>query len=412
MDIYFKKRRWKRFIFLAAVLIGVGSLLYTNMLVEETSHEERKKVERWAEATKIFATKPIEELDSTGQKTNQSVSDEAKPTKELDNDVTIFLNNVMSSNTTIPIIVVDEDGRIILDSNIQYNPKNKEKVLAAEYAKMKARQLPIVIPLGDGEEQYLFYKESSLLVKLKYYPVFQLAVIVIFIVVAYVAFSSARKTEQNLVWIGMAKETAHQLGTPISSLMAWIELLKDENISPATIDELNKDMSRLEKIAERFSKVGSTPELYPENLYQQLQNSINYLQMRVSKKITFHSNFDANNELYLPLSASLFSWVVENLVRNSVDAISDREGTIGIQVAEKETEVHIDFTDNGKGIPKSRQRTIFQPGVTSKKRGWGLGLSLSKRIIENYHKGKLFLKNSEPNMNTTFRIILKKKPFK
>lgn len=389
-------------------MIGVGSLLYTNMLVEETSHEERKKVERWAEATKIFATKPIEELDSTGQKTKQSDSNEAKSSKELDNDVTIFLNNVISSNTTIPIIVVDEEGNIILDSNIQYNNKNREKILAKEYAKMKARQSPIVIPLGDGEEQYLFYKESSLLVKLKFYPVFQLLVIVIFIVVAYVAFSSARKTEQNLVWIGMAKETAHQLGTPISSLMAWIELLKDENVSPAIIEELNKDMNRLEKIAERFSKVGSAPELYPENLYQQLQNSINYLQTRVSKKITFNSNFDAKNELYLPLSASLFSWVVENLVRNSVDAISNKNGTIDIQVTEKETEVHIDFTDNGKGIPKSIQRTIFQPGVTSKKRGWGLGLSLSKRIIENYHKGKLFLKSSEPNAHTTFRIVLKK----
>lgn len=408
MDIYFKKRRWKRFIFLAAVLIGVGSLLYTNMLVEETSHEERKKVERWAEATKIFVTKPIEELDSTGQKTNQSDSDEAKSSEELDNDVTIFLNNVISSNTTIPIILTEESGDIVLDRNIQYNPKNREKVLAKEYEKMKARQSPIVIPLGGDENQYLYYKESSLLVKLKYYPIFQLAVIVIFIVVAYVAFSSARKTEQNLVWIGLAKETAHQLGTPISSLMAWIELLKDENVSPEIIDELGKDMSRLEKITERFSKVGSIPELYPENLYQQLQNSINYLQTRVSKKITFSTNFDASNELYLPLSASLFSWVVENLVRNSVDAISNKNGTIDIQVTEKETEVHIDFTDNGKGIPKSRQRTIFQPGVTSKKRGWGLGLSLSKRIIENYHKGKLFLKSSEPNVHTTFRIVLKK----
>lgn len=408
MDIYFKKRRWKRFIFLAAVLIGVGSLLYTNMLVEETSHEERKKVERWAEATKIFVTKPIEELDSTGQKTNQSDSDEAKSSEELDNDVTIFLNNVISSNTTIPIILTEESGDIVLDRNIQYNPKNREKVLAKEYEKMKARQSPIVIPLGGDENQYLYYKESSLLVKLKYYPIFQLAVIVIFIVVAYVAFSSARKTEQNLVWIGLAKETAHQLGTPISSLMAWIELLKDENVSPEIIDELGKDMSRLEKITERFSKVGSIPELYPENLYQQLQNSINYLQTRVSKKITFSTNFDASNELYLPLSASLFSWVVENLVRNSVDAISNKNGTIDIQVTEKETEVHIDFTDNGKGIPKSRQRTIFQPGVTSKKRGWGLGLSLSKRIIEIYHKGKLFLKSSEPNVHTTFRIVLKK----
>jgi nitrogen-specific signal transduction histidine kinase len=391
LDIYFKKRRWKRFIFLAAVLIGFGSLLYTNMLVKETSNEEREKAERWAEATKIMASKPNEELD---------------------NDVANFLINVISSNSTIPIIVVDEAGNVIEKSNIQFNPKNKDKVLAKEYEKMKARQLPIVIPLGDDENQYLYYKESSLLVKLKYYPIFQLAVIVIFIVVAYVAFSTARKTEQNLVWIGMAKETAHQLGTPISSLMAWIELLKDENVSPSIIEELDKDMSRLEKITERFSKVGSVPELYPENLYQQLQNSLNYLQTRVSKKITFQTNYDSEKELCLPLSASLFSWVIENLVRNSVDAIGDKKGAIELNVTEKENEVYIDLTDNGKGIPKSSQKSIFQPGVTSKKRGWGLGLSLSKRIIEIYHKGKLFLKSSEPYTQTTFRIILKKKPFK
>jgi signal transduction histidine kinase len=206
----------------------------------------------------------------------------------------------------------------------------------------------------------------------------------------------------------MAKETAHQLGTPISSLLAWMELLKEENVSPAIMSELEKDMNRLERITERFSKVGSKPELYPENIYNQLLNTISYLQTRISKKITFEYNFSERDELYIPLSSSLFGWVIENIVRNSVDAIENNHGIIRFHVEKTEKEVLIDITDNGKGISKSKQKTIFQPGFTTKKRGWGLGLSLSKRIIENYHNGKIFIKNSEPNKATTFRIVLKK----
>lgn len=385
MDIYFKKRKWKRYIFLAAVLIGIGSILYTNKLVKEVSNEERIKVERWAEATYLLATK-----------------------NDLGNDVQHYLNKVITTNTTIPLIIVDKNDSIYANRNIKYNEKNKKKVLRQELKKMKANQLPIVIPLGDDEEQYLYYKESSLQTKLKYYPIFQLFVIIIFIIIAYIAFSSARKTEQNLVWVGMAKETAHQLGTPISSLLAWMELLKEENVSPAIMSELEKDMNRLERITERFSKVGSKPELYPENIYNQLLNTISYLQTRISKKITFEYNFSERDELYIPLSSSLFGWVIENIVRNSVDAIENKHGIIRFHVEKTEKEVLIDITDNGKGISKSKQKTIFQPGFTTKKRGWGLGLSLSKRIIENYHNGKIFIKNSEPNKATTFRIVLKK----
>jgi nitrogen-specific signal transduction histidine kinase len=385
LDIYFKKRKWKRYIFLAAVLIGIGSILYTNKLVKEVSNEERIKVERWAEATYLLATK-----------------------NDLGNDVQHYLNKVITTNTTIPLIIVDKNDSIYANRNIKYNEKNKKKVLRQELKKMKANQLPIVIPLGDDEEQYLYYKESSLQTKLKYYPIFQLFVIIIFIIIAYIAFSSARKTEQNLVWVGMAKETAHQLGTPISSLLAWMELLKEENVSPAIMSELEKDMNRLERITERFSKVGSKPELYPENIYNQLLNTISYLQTRISKKITFEYNFSERDELYIPLSSSLFGWVIENIVRNSVDAIENNHGIIRFHVEKTEKEVLIDITDNGKGISKSKQKTIFQPGFTTKKRGWGLGLSLSKRIIENYHNGKIFIKNSEPNKATTFRIVLKK----
>lgn len=385
MDIYYKKRRWKQALFAFAILIGIGSLLYTNSLVNQTSKEERIKVERWAEATRLSATYV-----------------------KLDEDIVSFLLQILSTNTTIPIIIVENNGEINTARNIKYNPKNKDKVLARELEKMKARQEPIVIPFGDNEDMYLYYRESSLLVKLKYYPVFQLGVIMLFIVVAYLAFSSSRNAEQNLVWIGMAKETAHQLGTPISSLIAWVELLKDEKVDPSILKELGKDTGRLVEITERFSKIGSVPELYPENLYSQLLSSISYLQSRVSKKIEFTFNFNESNELYLPLSSSLFSWVIENLIRNSVDALENNHGHIEFNVQEKEKDVYIDVTDNGKGIPKSKFKTIFNPGFTTKKRGWGLGLTLSKRIIEIYHNGKIFIKNSEPKKATTFRIILKK----
>lgn len=386
IDIYFKKKRWKQIIFIAAIIIGISSLLYTNKLVRQVSSEERSKVERWAEATRLFATND-----------------------DLGNEVNKFLNQVLAANNTIPIIVVDQEGNINIDGNIKYTVKNKEKVLARELEKMKDHQEPIVIPLGGGVEQYLYYKESSLLVKLRYYPVFQMAVIILFIAISYIAFSSARNAEQNLVWIGMAKETAHQLGTPISSLIAWVELLKEENTDSKIITELVKDTDRLEKITERFSKIGSNPELYPENIFEVLDNSVQYLKSRVSKKIDIIQNFNGKDQLYIPLSASLFSWVIENLVRNSVDAIENNQGVINIDLYDKENEVIIDVTDNGKGIAKSKFKTVFQPGFTTKKRGWGLGLSLSKRIIEIFHGGKIFLKNSEPRKATTFRIILKKK---
>jgi signal transduction histidine kinase len=272
---------------------------------------------------------------------------------------------------------------------------------------MIAKNNVIEIPVSKNEMQYLYYKESSLLVNLRYYPVFQLGVILIFIVVAYIAFSSARKSEQNLVWIGLAKETAHQLGTPISSLIAWIELLKDEQVDELTLTELSKDVNKLKKISERFSKIGSKPELYPENIYAILTNTVQYLRTRVSKKIVFKTNFSETDELFVPLSASLFGWVIENIIKNSVDSIEDKKGTITLEVQSNEKEIIIDISDTGRGINKSRFKTIFNPGYTTKQRGWGLGLSLSKRIIEIYHRGKIFIKSSESYKQTTFRIILK-----
>jgi len=385
VDIYYKKKRWKQIIFIVAIFIGIGSLLYTNKLVKQLRIEERLKVERLAEALRLFAT-----YDNLGSEVN------------------LFLNQVISTNTTVPIIVIEQNGDIYINKNFSYTQKNKNKVLTKALEKMKAHQKPIVIPLGNGVEQYLYYKESSLLVELRFYPIFQMGVIILFLIIAYIAFSSSRRSEQNLVWIGMAKETAHQLGTPISSLMAWVELLKEENTDSKIITELIKDTDQLEKITERFSKIGSNPELFPENIYSVLLNSISYLKTRVSKRIEIKYQFTESMELFIPLSSSLFGWVIENLVRNSIDAIEDKQGKILIEVFENEKDVVIEVSDNGKGIPKSKFNTIFQPGYTTKKRGWGLGLSLSKRIIEIYHKGKINVKSSEPYKSTTFRIILKK----
>lgn len=387
MDIYFKKRRWKRILFFFAVLIGIGSLFYTNTLVKKMSREEMLKAKNWGEATRILVSSNEDDV--------------------ISNDVMTFLNEIIITNETIPIIIEDGNGNIITYRNFG---SISEKKLEKELKRMKQKVQPIEIFISDDYKNYIYYKESSLLVALRYYPVFQIVVIVLFIAVAYLAFSSARKAEQNLVWIGMAKETAHQLGTPISSLMAWVELLKEENIPPEILKELTKDIERLHEIAQRFSKVGSAPELQSDNIYQVLSDSVEYLRKRISSKIELNTSFKSTDELMLPLSAPLFGWVIENLVRNSVDAMEKGAGTISISVIEKPNEVEIDVSDNGRGIAKSKSKTIFRPGYTTKKRGWGLGLSLSKRIVEIYHKGRIFLKNSEPNVNTTFRIVLKKQP--
>lgn len=415
MDIYYRKRRWKRLIMLVAVLIGVASTFYTNHLVNKLKIEERQRVTIWTKAMKTLISEPQDSLkfQVTGNDLNLRnipadrlkhfiyTEDESKYQK----GVTELLSDIITTNTTIPIIVVDTDGSINNYSNLS---KRAENNIERELKIMREQNEPIEIILGPDEIQYAYYRESNLLVALRYYPIIQLLVIVIFIIVSYYAFSSSRKAEQNLVWVGMAKETAHQLGTPISSVIAWIELLKDENIDPNIITELTKDTDRLEKIVDRFSKVGSIPELFPENIVNLLQSSIDYLDKRISKKIELQLIKPQNTEIYIPLSSSLFSWVIENMVKNSVDAMEGKEGKIVIELTEKNAEIIIDITDNGKGISKSKTKTIFNPGFTTKKRGWGLGLSLSKRIIELYHNGKLILKNSEPNVATIFRISLKK----
>jgi signal transduction histidine kinase len=396
LDIYLKRKRGKILLLMIAVIIGLASLLYTNWLTGKMANEERKKVELWAQATKRLAETGIQNNSQAGM-------------EQLNTAYLTLIQSILEQNTTIPVIIVEAEGSFNYDANINFSPGRKEQVLRKELEKMKSHSEPIRIDLSIEEDDYLllYYRESNILRNLRYYPFVQLFVIIVFIVVAYSAFSATQKAEQNQVWVGMSKETAHQLGTPISSLMAWIEILKLQDVDPSIIEEFEKDTQRLEKITERFSKIGSKPELVPTNLKEVLHSTISYLKTRSSGKVNFSKSFEENPPLFIPLNAALFSWVIENLCKNAIDAM-DNHGNITIDMEEKENSVVIDVTDTGKGVPKSQFKTIFQPGFSTKKRGWGLGLSLAKRIVENYHQGKIFIKWSESGKGTTFRIVLKK----
>jgi signal transduction histidine kinase len=281
-----------------------------------------------------------------------------------------------------------------------------KKFLDKQVEAMRVEHPPIEIKIGRNLRQYILYRDSDLLVRLRYYPYFQLAVIGLFLFVSYLAFSTSRKAEQNQVWVGMAKETAHQLGTPLSSLVAWLELLKMKGVSSEYTTEIEKDLHRLLTITERFSKIGSAPVLSKVNIYDVLKHSVNYIQTRSSGKVLFVLEKPAT-EIFAPLNVPLFEWVLENILKNALDAMSG-DGKITLNITDQQQFVYIDITDTGKGIPKSSYKTIFKPGYTTKSRGWGLGLSLSKRIVEEYHDGQIFVKNSEPNKGTTFRIVLNK----
>lgn len=393
MDIYLKRRRGKILLLIFAVLIGVASMLYTNWLTKKMASEERVKVEIWAEAIKGI--------------NNATLEVTSPEMTQLQTRYLHFLGMVSEKNTTIPILILNPDGSFNFDRNITYREDRKEEVLQRELKKMQDYAAPISIDLGDGYKLMLYYRESTILRNLQLYPVIQLAVIMIFILVAYFAFVATNRAEQNQVWVGMSKETAHQLGTPISSLMAWIELLKLKNVDPNLIKELEQDTARLERITERFSKIGSKPELLRVNLIEVLNSAVSYLKRRSSDKVNFELIYDTKACIEIPLNTALFSWVIENLCKNAIDAMTNH-GTITIRVKEKEKQVNIDLTDTGCGISKNHQKSIFHPGFSTKKRGWGLGLSLAKRIVEIYHEGKIFIKSSEMGKGTTFRIILNK----
>ena len=389
--IYDQKSRIKLLIVAVALLIAAATVIYTNILVQRVSEREQQQIDLYAKAQRFIIN------------------------SEVDSNTNFVFEEIINANTTIPIILTDDKGQIAGTKNILVpkglSEKDSTAFLHREIKLMEQLHRPIEIELGAGQRNRIYYKDSVLLAQLRTYPLVQLAVIGSLGIMAYFAFSYSRRAEQNRVWVGLAKETAHQLGTPLSSLMAWqsylseSERFKDEPI----VDELSKDIRRLQIITERFSNIGSVPVVKPENILRTTQNAIAYLQSRVSKKVTFEIKTDLPTDTPALLNVPLFDWVIENICKNAVDAMDGR-GSITLHMRRPlrdKTRIAIDITDTGKGIQKSRIDKIFLPGYTTKKRGWGLGLALAKRIIENYHEGRLFVKWSEVGRGTTFRVVLK-----
>lgn len=366
-----------RYIFIIfSIVIVVASIYVMNLLVERLSAEERARIELWADATR-----------------------ELIRTDNLDSDLS-FVQKVIESNHTIPVVLADEDGNVLFARNIE--DVDMDKTVVADF---DFKYEPIQVDFDDATKQYIYYNDSKLLWQLSFFPIVQIGVIVFFLLLMFFAFYTLQRAEQNKVWVGLSRETAHQLGTPISSLLAWNELLVMRYPADELLEEMQKDIKRLEAIADRFSKIGSKPELQQTLIDDVLQTTINYMALRVSNKVKFR--YDSNRTISVRLNADLFSWVVENICKNAVDAM-EGIGTISIAVAETSKTVIIDIADTGKGIAKSKRKAVFLPGYTTKTRGWGLGLSLAKRIVEKYHKGKIFIKKSEVGVGTTFRIVLKK----
>ena len=392
MEFYQDNANLKWIILAVSTVISIGSIYYTNILVDQLKEREKNQMKLYARALEY--------------------------TYQSNEDILFVTEEIIKKNTSIPTILMNEKGEFNFYNNIDIDPSWSEKkrndVLKQEVTEMKRAFPPIEIILKDpttGEifgKQYVYYKNSFLLTQLIAYPFVQLSVIAIFGFISYLAFNYSKVAEQNRVWVGLAKETAHQLGTPLSSLMAWIEVLRDdpETKNKGIVDELDKDIRKLRVVTERFSSIGSTPTLKDENVYSLINNVVGYLQPRVSSKINFEV-YTLSETIRAKVHAPLFEWVLENLCKNAVDAMGST-GTIAIKILRgSDSKVFIDISDTGKGIPKANITNVFRPGFTTKKRGWGLGLALAKRIIELYHEGKIFVKSSDENLGTTFRIELK-----
>lgn len=380
-SIYDSRQRLKFLFIIAAMCIAVASVFVSDLLIKDLAREEREKIEIWAEATRV--------LTSEDPSLNMNL-----------------ILKIIQGNTSIPVMLCNDKDSVMNYKNIELPEKNAEKFLAEKVQELKHKNQPIPIDMEDGTFQYLYYDDSINLKRLLVYPYAQLSVMAVFILLAFIALASTKRAEQNKVWVGLSKETAHQLGTPISSLIAWLEYLKLKEIDPTLLAEMEKDVKRLEMIADRFSKIGSTPEPVPVDICESIRSALDYMGTRISSKVKIHIEAPEHPVMVL-MNNSLFAWVVENLCKNAVDAM-EGQGSITFRIEEKAKSVRIDVTDTGKGILKSKFKTVFNPGYTTKKRGWGLGLSLVKRIIESYHGGKIFVKSSEIGKGTTFRIELKR----
>ena len=366
-----------------AVGMSVGSLVISHFLVRDLKHEEQRKMEIWAEA--------MRSLNSADEYT----------------DLTLVLT-VLNSNSTIPVVVLDREGEVQDYRNIPLREGSAEEQMRA--VKRKAQSMMdagrvIRVYLSSTDYMEICYADSLLLRRLAWWPYVQLGLVFVFVVVAIFALLSSKRAEQNKVWVGLSKETAHQLGTPISSLMAWQEMLRETYPDDELLPEMGKDVERLQRIAERFSKIGSLPELRPESLNEVLSAVTQYISRRASNRVRLTCTVP-QQPLIVPMCSSLFEWVVENLCKNAIDAM-DGQGSITLTASTEGALAVVEVADTGKGIPKNKFRTVFTPGFTTKKRGWGLGLSLAKRIVEEYHHGRIYVKNSEVGRGTTFRIELK-----
>ena len=381
MKSIYDSRQQLKFIFIfTATLIAIASVVVSDILIKDLAQEERQKMEVWAEATRLTA----------------------KMDAEVDMSLVL---KIIQGNTTIPVMLCNDKDSIIAAKNIEYPEKGVDTFEKEKVKELKSKNT-ITIDMEDGTFQYLYYDDSIILKRLLVYPYAQLTIVFVFILIAFLALASTKKAEQNKVWVGLSKETAHQLGTPISSLIAWMEYLRTKDIEPALLSEMEKDVKRLETIAERFSKIGSNPDPVPVDINNSIRTALSYMSTRISSKVKIYTHL-LDTPIPVLMNDSLFAWVVENLTKNAVDAM-EGQGEINFTVEEREKTVYIDISDTGKGIPKSKFKTVFNPGYTTKKRGWGLGLSLVKRIIESYHGGKIFVKNSEVGKGTTFRIELRK----
>lgn len=378
-SIYDSRQRWKFGFIFAAVLIAILSVVVSDLLIKDLAREERQRMEIWSEATRVMTSE------------NPSLNMQ-------------LILKIIQGNTSIPVILCTDQDEVVSYNNIELPENDQALFLKKKVGELKAKNPPIVIDMVDGSFQYLYYDDSTILKRLLLYPYVQLSVVFVFILLAFLALASTKRAEQNKVWVGLSKETAHQLGTPISSLIAWVEYLRTKEIDAFLLNEMDKDVKRLQTIAERFSKIGSDPDPVPTDLVESIQTALGYMSTRISSKVAIHADLPSH-PIWVSMNDSLFAWVIENLTKNAVDAM-EGHGDIYLRIEERDRLVRIDLSDTGKGIPKSKFKTVFNPGYTTKQRGWGLGLSLVKRIIESLQGGKIYVKSSELGKGTTFRIEL------